>query len=308
MISAAAASSTIDEVGKLTVLLYVQSCRGIGHLHRVGALATGLASKYRVVVVSGGPVVDGFEESLAVAAATASSSSSSSSSSSLSSPPSTAGGSTSGLCHDSFRFVQLPAVAAATGSESWKLVGCATGLPLDGDLKARRCAALLAVLKEEKPAAVIIEMFPFGRRRFHFELEPLLDACYETSYDQGGGGGGGSSGGPGRGERRYRPVLVSSVRDVLVKRASSEYDWAARKIRSHFDAVLVHGDEDIIPFDTTFPLASKIEEKLVYTGYVVRPWIDYRPQSDRDHGVDVLISAGGGGSGNVEGFYMTALR
>ena len=298
--AAATSSPPTRASSNLTILLHVQSCRGIGHLHRVGAIAAGLAAKHRVVVVSGGPRVEGFADRFAREAGKAAE----------------AAGKVGGA---DFRFVQLPPVAAATGSQSWKLVACDTGLLLDSALKAKRCALLLSVLREEKPAAVVIEMFPFGRRRFHFELEPLLDACYEmldadgTEGDGGGGGSGGGSGGGGGGggggRDRYRPALISSVRDVLVKRSTSEYEWAARKIRSHFDAVLVHGSKAMIPFAATFPLTSKIEEKLVYTGYVVRE-APCLPQNHRDDQgrTHVLVSSGGGGSGNVERFYTAALE
>jgi predicted glycosyltransferase len=57
----------------------------------------------------------------------------------------------------------------------------------------------------------MIEMFPFGRRRFHFELEPLLDHCYSKSP---------------------RPLILCSTRDVLVTPRSGHHPWASDKVRS----------------------------------------------------------------------------
>ena len=57
---------------------------------------------------------------------------------------------------------------------------------------ARRC-------DEARPAVVLIEMYPFGRRKFEFELVPLLDAAAALGAD--------------------RPLVVCSVRDILVQPA-----------------------------------------------------------------------------------------
>jgi predicted glycosyltransferase len=60
-----------------------------------------------------------------------------------------------------------------------------------------------------------------------------------------------------------------------------------------YDHVLVHGDPDLVPFDKTFPLASRIADRLSYTGYIVDP-----PPNHKDaNGIgtdEVIVSAGGG--------------
>jgi predicted glycosyltransferase len=84
----------------------------------------------------------------------------------------------------------------------------------------RRRDLLLDLLRSVRPAAVLVELFPFGRRKFHFELEPLLDACFEQDP---------------------RPAVLCSVRDVLVVPYDgvSAQQWAADKTLTYFDAVLV---------------------------------------------------------------------
>jgi predicted glycosyltransferase len=60
-----------------------------------------------------------------------------------------------------------------------------------------------------------------------------------------------------------------------------------------YDHLLVHGDPDLFPFDKTFPLASRIEDRLSYTGYIVDP----PPNHDDADGIgtdEVIVSAGGG--------------
>jgi len=76
-------------------------------------------------------------------------------------------------------------------------VRAAAGVDVDDALRARRRTALLAAFAETRPDAVILESFPFGRRAFRFELDPLSAAVRET--------------GP-------RPRLICSVRDIVVLR------------------------------------------------------------------------------------------
>ena len=319
----------VSAVTSLTVMFYVQSCRGVGHLHRISAIAAAMLDRnaasmespshvrLRVVLVSGGPPAKDVENRLKLRAEEVASRCS---------------GARPGSRVDAaelFRFVQLPAVRSATGSESWKLVDSFTGKPLSKSLEHNRRCLLLSVLQDEAPvSALVIEMFPFGRRRFHFEIEPLLDACYESGeYNPNP-------------RLRCRPAIVCSVRDVLVSRSNKDYRWAAEKILSHFDAVLVHGQKSVLPFSQTFPLSDQIRDKIKYTGYVVdvRNTLNgplearqaaFSPSSTPQAAATatavaggggvtptpasssgrplVVVSAGGGGSGHVEAFYNAAI-
>jgi len=62
--------------------------------------------------------------------------------------------------------------------------------------------------------------------------------------------------------------------------------------------VLVHGDPALIPFDASFPLASQIADRLIYTGYVSPP---AEPVSEASPaiGEGVVVSAGGGAAGRA---------
>jgi predicted glycosyltransferase len=64
-------------------------------------------------------------------------------------------------------------------------------------------------------------------------------------------------------------------------------------VQRYYDHVLVHGDPDLVPFDETFPLASRIADRLSYTGYIVDP----PPHQKVSNGIgtdEVIVSAGGG--------------
>jgi len=148
--------------------------------------------------------------------------------------------------------------------------------PIDGDWKERRAEALLAAYRAADAHLIMFELFPFGRRQMRFEIEPVLKDAVASNH---------------------RPVVVSSVRDILVAQKKPERnEEMLQRVRDFFDHVLIHGDENLIPFDRTFPLADRIRDKLHYTGYVVdrtgRGAINTGQGSD-----EVIVSAGGGAVG-----------
>ena len=51
------------------------------------------------------------------------------------------------------------------------------GEPLNETLETARKEKLLDIFHEVRPQALVTELFPFGRRRFRFELLPLLEAA-----------------------------------------------------------------------------------------------------------------------------------
>jgi predicted glycosyltransferase len=168
--------------------------------------------------------------------------------------------------------VQLPPITAPDGD--FRNLVDATGAPVSATLRAQRQHALVDLLLSRRPQAVITEMFPFGRRWFRGELLPLIEAA-ATQHP--------------------RPLVVASVRDVLVSKPDpASYAWMAELARAHYDKVLVHGDERLLPFSLSFPLAGSLGGRLVHTGFVhaaapVAP--DTTPPPA------VLVSAGGGAVG-----------
>ncbi len=149
--------------------------------------------------------------------------------------------------------------------------------PIDDAWRARRRDALLAAWQEVQPHIILLELFPFGRRQMRFELLPLLDAALATPH---------------------RPVIVCSVRDILVAPPKPErLVEMLERVETYFDHVLVHGDPDLIPFDATFPHAEQIADKLHYTGYVVDR-TGKRGGPGSPGWDEVLVSAGGGAVGD----------
>jgi predicted glycosyltransferase len=222
-----------------SILFHVQYLLGIGHLQRSLRIANALARDgFAVTLASGGaPVAE------------------------LAADP-------------SIRVVQLPPIRARDAR--FELEGSA-GRPIDDALREARRAALLAAFAAARPDAVIIEGFPFARRAFRFELDPLITAVRATEP---------------------RPRLICSVRDIVTMRDDpARHREIVERVRREFDAVLVHGDPALIPFEASFPAAPDIADRLIYTGYVSSPAEPVTETPAMDSGV--VVSAGGGAAGRA---------
>jgi len=144
---------------------------------------------------------------------------------------------------------------------------------IDDVWKSGRTAHLLDIYRQHQPDIILIEMYPFGRRQMRFEIEPLIEIA--------------------RNETGTRPLIVSSVRDILVEPGKPErVDEMVDRVRRYFDLVLIHGDAAFIAFDQTFPRMAEISDISRYTGYVADPAL---PRSATGPGAgEVIVSTGGG--------------
>lgn len=119
------------------IMIYVQHLLGVGHLHRVAAIARAFARNgCPVQLVSGGmpdPTLHGL---------------------------------------DGVSFVQLPPARAK--DPSFKILLDENGVQITDEWRAMRIARLQAVFDAFAPDALLTELFPFGRRPMRFELLPLL--------------------------------------------------------------------------------------------------------------------------------------
>ncbi|SHF46295.1 Predicted glycosyl transferase [Desulfacinum infernum DSM 9756] len=147
----------------------------------------------------------------------------------------------------------------------------ATGGDLES-LQDRRREKLLDTYRRTRPDVLLIELFPFGRKKFRFELIPLLKENLSATS---------------------RARVVCSVRDILVEKAdTAAYEQKVLEILNrYFDLVLVHGDPDMIPLDATFSRTGDIRCPVIHTGYVIRPAAS--PPPARIPG-RVVVSTGGG--------------
>lgn len=219
------------------MFFYVQHLLGIGHLRRAAAIARAIERKgVAVTFVSGGEPVPSLDLGRA-------------------------------------DLVQLP--PARAGDHGFGSIVDSEGRPIGDAWKSQRRAALLDAFDRCLPDILLIELYPFGRRPFRFELGPLLDAAAA---------------------RRPRPPVLCSVRDILVdKNDPQRTAEIVDIIRNRFDLVLVHGDPQLIEFGATFPAADQIAGHLNYTGYVVSESL--LNEDSKEGCGEVLGSAGGGAVG-----------
>jgi len=173
--------------------------------------------------------------------------------------------------HEGLRFVQLPPLRIAGTDFSTLLEP--DGRPADAALLARRRALLIEAFRAFAPDAIITELFPFGRRSLASEFLALVEAAHE---------------------RRPRPLVLASVRDILV--ASTKPARIAEvhaRVAKLYDAVLVHGDPALAPLEASWPVDAGTAAKIRYTGYVDEG-TEAAPASRR---AGILVAAGSGPAG-----------
>ncbi len=209
---------------KYQIAIYVQHLLGAGHLVRAMSLADALSEDgHQVLLLSGGFPID--------------------------------------RPVGAYAFGQLPPTRAIEGDFT-RLVDEQGGAVSESWCRDRG-AMLLAKVKQFRPDLVITETFPFGRRQFRFELEPLLDWV----------------------QSQPSVHLMASIRDVLQRRADVRNRQTVETIKQYYDAVLVHADEVLFKLDASFPLSDEIEDKLIYTGYIHQP----NKGCDRRVGASVFV-------------------
>lgn len=217
---------------KSALLFYCQHSLGIGHLTRSFALVRALAQRFRVVLLNGGLL-----------------------------PPGIA-------VPEGVQVIHLPPLGVDARQ---RLVSRDATLSL-GETQARRRALILEAFHACRPALVLIELFPFGRKKFAGEILPLLRAAKASPE---------------------RTSVACSLRDILVSARDDQqrHDERARRLAErYFDAVLVHADPAFARLEESFRPARPLSVPVLYTGFVAPA----RQASQTERQRHVLVSAGGG--------------
>lgn len=188
--------------------------------------------------------------------------------------------------------VELPGDVAVVRLPPLSMDAAFSGLSREGAalaaLQETRRTMLLQALAAFAPAVFFVELYPFGRKAFEFELVPALTAAREG---------------------RLGPAVrtVCGVRDILVgKKEQAAYEARVLdRLARFFDAVCVHGDPAFFPLGATFSREADIPVPVVYTGYVAPPAVTGRsPDAVRralgvvDGRELLVVSAGGGKVGS----------
>ena len=153
-------------------------------------------------------------------------------------------------------------------------------LTADGDIADAaylnsRAIALTEAVRRVNPDVLITELYPFGRRSLADEFLALLSTARSLPY---------------------RPVVLSSVRDILAPPSKPAKAVRTEEIIERFyDGVLVHSDPEITPLDASWPVTDNLAERLFYTGFVAPPAPG--PHEQGEGANEILVSAGGGSVG-----------
>ncbi|MFQ4142688.1 glycosyltransferase family protein [Chlorogloeopsis sp. ULAP02] len=195
------------------LMFYCQHILGMGHLVRSMEIVRALTEDFQIYFINGGEIVKGFDIPAGV------------------------------------EVINLPAIK--TDSEFQELQVVDNTFSLD-EVKEIRKNRLLEIFDQLQPDILIIELFPFGRRRFSFELIPLLERVKST---------------------KSSTKVVSSLRDIVVTKQHKQVkheEKVCHLINQYFDVLLVHGDPRFVPLEETFSRVSNLNCKIYYTGYVVQ--------------------------------------
>ena len=152
-------------------------------------------------------------------------------------------------------------------------------------IQHERKKTIYSLMEHLQPDLFIVELYPFGRSMFGFELEPLLEDIREG---------------------RFGPVkTICSLRDILVEKKDpcAYEERVLQKLNRHFDALLIHSDPALLRLEETFTRVRDINIPVVYTGFITQ-------QTDPANGSSlrkelaiscgqkfIVASAGGGRSG-----------
>ena len=217
------------------VRFYCQHILGMGHLIRSVEIVRGLIPDFQICFVNGGQVIEEFEFPREI------------------------------------EVINIPAIK--TDSEFTELTPVDDSLTMS-ELETIRTKILLETCDRFQPDILIIELFPFGRRRFSFELIPLMEKA-----------------------KAMGAKIVSSVRDIVVTKQDQQRheEKVCRLINKYFDMLLIHGDPDFVKLNLSFSRIDDLNCPVHYTGYVVQPVP--KPQKI-DNKPLILVSVGGGRFGH----------
>ncbi len=219
---------------KPVLMFYCQHSLGMGHLIRSLTLAEALAGRFELIFLNGGRFPD------------------------HTSPPS------------EVIVINLPPLGM---DEQNQLYSQDERYSLKAAQDVRR-QMILEVFDKYTPDALLIELFPFGRKKFAYELLPLLKAARKTATK--------------------KIQVFCSLRDIMVSARKDQlrHDNRARwLVDRYFDGVLVHSDPKFARLEESFKPSKPLKVPVNYTGFVL-PSDKALHHQDRQR--KLVVSVGGG--------------
>lgn len=224
-------------IDRPAILFYCQHSLGMGHLVRSLALAECLGRRFRVMLLNGGRLPAGLK------------------------------------VPSNVQLVNLPPLGI---DEANQLISHDKRISVERALDRRR-KMIRVTFDNLRPVAVLVELFPFGRKKFANEILPLLQAARA---------------------KETRALVVCSLRDILVggRRNQQEHDDRAAAWANEFlDVILVHSDPTFARFEESFHASVPLQVPIKYTGFVVPTAT--QTQTPETKQKRIVVSAGGGIAG-----------
>ncbi len=193
------------------LMFYCQHARGLGHLVRSIEILRGLTG-FEVTFINAGDLIEGLEL-----------------------PP-------------WVEVVDLPLLNVDRDFD--RVEGSREARTVEAVKRARK-ERLIAVWQRTRPEILMIELFPFGRKKFEFELIPLLQEVVR---------------------KKAGTKVVCSLRDILVSRADQS-TWEERVCdlaNAYFDLILIHSDRQFQRLEETFGKVPDLRCDIRYTGFAVQ--------------------------------------
>jgi len=170
------------------------------------------------------------------------------------------------------RFAQLPPLSS--DGLDYRTLLDETGVPATDAYREARQARLVALLRGEAPAALVTELYPLGRRNLEPEFRAAIAALPAGAR------------------------VIGSVRDVMEPPSKRKRIEQGLARLAPYDALLVHGDPDVIPLQASWPGDGsdppELSARLRYAGYAVTPAPERSPGPGEG---EVLVATGGGAIG-----------
>src|ERR1041385_1930504 len=214
------------------LLFYCQHSLGMGHLIRSFSIAGGLTNHFDVVFLNGGPLPAGQR------------------------------------APEKVEIINLPPL----GFDSEMQLLSRDDNRTVAQAQRLRMEMIRNALFSVKPDVLLVELFPFGRKKFATELIALLGDAHTLSTP---------------------PVVVCSLRDILVERNQHHDELACHRANRYFDAIFVHSDAHFARLEESFHPDSPLKVPVHYTGFVTREQRDNaKPELKGEF--RIMVSAGGG--------------
>ncbi len=235
-------------ITKKKVLFYCQHVLGMGHLIRSREIVHALKD-FEVCFLNGGEIVPGFE------------------------------------FFPEIEVVDLPPIKS---DAEFKEIQSMDAFQSLDEIKAARTQMILSEYERFKPDALIVELFPFGRRKFAFELIPLLTRIRLNESDT---------------------KVVCSLRDILVsKRDQTRHEaQVLSTMNRYFDLLLIHSDPRFQKLEETFSRMSALKPRARYTGFVAEAVSEGEPDPYQKDAfligkpeIPLILASIGGGRVGIE--------